>query len=157
MFGHIVEPQRLGVPDQLAEHTVPAGKRTDDPACLLVDAEGQEALELALVLVEDAERRVAGPRQVAGGLEQLIQYRLEIELGNERIGPRPATAPSLRPSRLRSGPADRPRPVTRCPDLTGLNGRRGKIRSFVAALRRCSPPVAWRSWNRDDAPSPGRA
>lgn len=83
MLCYVVQPQRLGVADQLAKDAVPARERTDDPPRLLVDAECQEALERTLGLVKDAERRVPGAGQLPGGLEKLIQNGLEIELGHQ--------------------------------------------------------------------------
>ena len=51
--------------DQHAEHAAAARQVADRAARLVVDADRQEALELALVLVEDPERRVARAGELA--------------------------------------------------------------------------------------------
>ena len=50
---------------------------------VLVDAAREEAGELAASLVEDAERDVARPGEVGGGLQQPVEHRLEVQLGQE--------------------------------------------------------------------------
>ncbi len=83
MVADPIEPQGLRVPDQLAEQAMALGQRPDALAGLLVDADVDEPLELALLLVEHTDRRVAGSGQVARRLEQLREHRLEVELGDE--------------------------------------------------------------------------
>ena len=84
MLGDVVQPQRFGVADQLAEDTVAARKRADDLPGRIVHPASQEALELTFALVQNAERGVLRPGQVASGLEKVAQDRLEVELGHER-------------------------------------------------------------------------
>ena len=43
-----------------------------------------EALELLLALVQNAERGIAGACELAGGLEHMAQHGLHVEVGNER-------------------------------------------------------------------------
>ena len=47
MRADVVEPQRARVVDQDAEHAAAARQVADRPVRLLVDADGEEALELA--------------------------------------------------------------------------------------------------------------
>ncbi len=49
-----------------------------------VDAAGDEALDLSALLVEHADRRVPRAGQLAGGLQQLVQDVIELEMGHER-------------------------------------------------------------------------
>ena len=51
---------------------------------VLADAGRQEALEALAPLVEHADGRVARARQLARDLEQALEHRLGIELGDER-------------------------------------------------------------------------
>ena len=83
VLGHVRETQRLGVSDQLPQDAVAAREGADRAACLVVESDGEEALELRLALVEDAKRRVARGRQVACCLQHLVKNRLEVELGNQ--------------------------------------------------------------------------
>ena len=78
------EPQRPRVLDQHAEHAVPARQVADLAVRVLVDPDGQEALELLAALVEDADRRVARAGQLTGDLEQPFEHRLGVELGDQR-------------------------------------------------------------------------
>jgi len=69
--------------DQESEDPAPARQVADRAVRRLVDATGQELRQLAAALVEDAERRVARPGQLARGLEDAIEHQIEIELGQE--------------------------------------------------------------------------
>ena len=84
MLGHVRETQRLGVSDQLPQDAVPAREGADRAACLVVESDREEALELGLGLVENAQRRVARRRQFARRLQHLVENRLEVELGDQR-------------------------------------------------------------------------
>ena len=59
----------------------PRGSSPMAAAGLLVDPARQEARELAASLVEDAERDLACPREVGGRLQEPVEDRLEVELG----------------------------------------------------------------------------
>jgi nucleotide-binding universal stress UspA family protein len=83
VLGHVGQAEGLGVADQLPKHSVAARRRADRAAGLLVEADCQEALELALVLVENSQSRVARRREVARGLQHLLEDGLEVELRNE--------------------------------------------------------------------------
>ncbi len=72
----------------------------------LVDAVGDEALELVAVFVEHAERGVAGAGQFAGDLEHLAEDDLGVELGHEA-----ATDVDQLPQ---AGLVERPAVVTLC-------------------------------------------
>ena len=69
--------------DQQAEHAAPPWQAADLLPFLLADPVGDEALEFVAVLVEDAERGVAGAGQLAGDLEQAAEDDLRVELGDE--------------------------------------------------------------------------
>ena len=49
-----------------------------------VDTRRQEALESCPTLIDDAERRVARSRQLRGSLDELLQERIQRELGTKR-------------------------------------------------------------------------
>jgi hypothetical protein len=51
---------------------------------VVVDADEDETLELVLLLVQDANRRVPRPSQVSSRTEDRPQDGLEIELGDDR-------------------------------------------------------------------------
>jgi hypothetical protein len=82
--GDVRHTQRLGVTDQLPEHTVAAGQRADRAPRLVADADREEPLERTLALVEDSECGIARGGELASGLEDLIEDCLEVELGNQR-------------------------------------------------------------------------
>ena len=70
--------------DQRAEHAAPARQIADRAMGLLVDAGGEEALELRALLVEDAERGVARAGELSRGLQHAVEHRGEIELRHQR-------------------------------------------------------------------------
>ncbi len=84
MGSHILETQRAGAADQLAEHAAAPGQRADLAASLLVDAGVQEALEPALLPVQDPQCRVFGAGQVASGIEDPAKQGLQVQLGDDR-------------------------------------------------------------------------
>ena len=92
----VVQAERLRIPDQLAEHAVPARQRADSSALLLVDADEQEARQLLLPLVQDPDGGVAGAREVAGGPQ---------DRGGGRRG---AVLPPIRSTRPSSGVDEEP-------------------------------------------------
>ena len=60
--------------------------RSPIAACVgLVDADGEEALEALPTVVEHAEGRVPGARQLACDLEHPVQQPFDVELGDERL------------------------------------------------------------------------
>ncbi len=79
----VAEPQRPWLLDQQAEHAAAARQVADRPPSLVVDAVGDEALELVPVFVEHAERGVARAGQLAGDFEHLAEDDLGVELGDE--------------------------------------------------------------------------
>ena len=62
------QAQRLRIPDQLAEHATPVWQLADRRPPLVVDANRDEALELAPLIVEDPERRVPSRRSARAQL-----------------------------------------------------------------------------------------
>ena len=78
------QPQRLAIADQHAEDPAPARELADRPVRLLVDPRREEALEPLAALVEHADRRVAGARQLARDVEHAREDGLRIELGDQR-------------------------------------------------------------------------
>ena len=83
MVADVVEAQRARVVDEHAEEAAPTRQVADGAVGLLVDPAREEAGELAACLVEDAERDVARAGEVGGGLQQPVEHRLEIELGQQ--------------------------------------------------------------------------
>ncbi len=79
----MLQAQRHRVADQLAEQAPAPGEVADCLAGLLVDARGDEPLQLGTAGVEDAQRRVAGPGQLARHLEHSQQNGLGVEFGNQ--------------------------------------------------------------------------
>ena len=85
MITDLGQSQRRRIPDQLAQHPAALRQRTDCLPRLVIDTEVQEALEVRLCEIEDAEGGVARVGQVPRGLENLTQERLEIELRNQGL------------------------------------------------------------------------
>ena len=83
MVAHVVEAQWPRVVDQDAEDATPAWQVADGAMGCLVDPARQEPRELAACLVEDAECNVAGPREVGSCVQQAVEHRLEVELGQQ--------------------------------------------------------------------------
>ena len=83
MLADVGDPQRPRVVDQEAEDPAAAREVADRAVGRLVDAAGEELGELAAVLVEDPERRVARAGQVARGLEDTVEDDVEVELGEQ--------------------------------------------------------------------------
>jgi hypothetical protein len=83
VLANIAQAQRSGIANQLTEDAVAARKVADLRPRLLIDPHIDEALELVAILVEDAQRRVAGAGELARHLDYFAQNRLEIELGDK--------------------------------------------------------------------------
>jgi hypothetical protein len=84
MRADVLEPQRLRVVDEKAQHPAPARQGADLLPPLGFDPDGQELLELLLPLVQDAESRVTRARELAGDVEHPVEHDLQVELGDER-------------------------------------------------------------------------
>lgn len=82
MPAQIVEPQRLGFPDQMTENTVALGQFTDHPDSVLVDADGDEMAQ-RLVLADDAERPEPGTDEIARRLHHTVQDSLQAQILGE--------------------------------------------------------------------------
>ena len=78
------QTQRPRLGDQHPENPAAAGQVADGAMGVLVDAGREEALEALAPLVEHADGRVARARQLARDLEQALEHRFGIELGDER-------------------------------------------------------------------------
>ena len=76
----VVESQRFRVANQLAEYAVTAWQWPDAGALIVIDADEQEARELLLLVVQNADRCVAGPGQLASGPQHLVEHRFEVQL-----------------------------------------------------------------------------
>ena len=84
VVGDVLEPQRVCVPDQDAEDAPAERRVTDAGPRLLVDADGEEALEGGAGAVDHSERRVAGTGQRRGRLDDPLQQCVERELRAQR-------------------------------------------------------------------------
>ena len=59
-------------------------RRVADPLALgLADAPGDEAPQLAAVVVQHPERGVPGAGQLAGDAQQLLEHGVDLELGHQ--------------------------------------------------------------------------
>ena len=83
MVADVLEPQRARILDQQAEDAAAAGRIADRAVRLGVDPGGDEALELLPAVVEHADGRVARAGDLAGDVEQPMQHRVDVELGDE--------------------------------------------------------------------------
>lgn len=72
VIGHRVEAERARVRDQRAQNPAAAWQVADLRDRRGVDARVEEALETGALLVDDAERRIAGTGQGGRGLGQLL-------------------------------------------------------------------------------------
>jgi hypothetical protein len=78
VLADVVETQRCGVPDQLAEDTVPSWQVADPLADRRVDAARDEPLEPVSVAVENADRRVARAGQLTRDAQQLLEHGVDL-------------------------------------------------------------------------------
>jgi len=92
----VVQAQRVRIADQHAEDAAPAREVADRPVRGLVDARGEEPLELGALLVEHADGRVARARELARHLEQAVRIA---SVSSSAISDRPTS----RSARRRSG------------------------------------------------------
>jgi hypothetical protein len=83
MVADVPEAQRPRVLDQHAEDAAPAREVPDGTMRVRIDARGDEALELLPAVVQDAHGRVPRSGHVAGDVEQLMEHRLDVELGDQ--------------------------------------------------------------------------
>ena len=83
MAVQVVQAQRLGMADQLAQQSPPAGQVPDRLVGLVVDAGGDEAFQLGAAGIEDSQCRVPGARQLPGHLENLGKHSLRVQLGHQ--------------------------------------------------------------------------
>jgi len=79
IFAEIVQPQRLRVADQDAENPPAAWEISDRRMRLGVDAGRQEALQTRPRLVDHPQRRIPRSGQLHGGLDELLQERVQRE------------------------------------------------------------------------------
>jgi hypothetical protein len=84
VVAHPVQPQRPRVVDERAEDPAAARRVADRPVRRRIDPGGEEPLEPAAALVEDAERGVRRTGQLARRPEQLVEDGLEVEVRDER-------------------------------------------------------------------------
>lgn len=77
--GQFREPERLGVPDELAENAVAGGQVADLGPEVVADADGKELGEL-LVVTDDAQGSVLRVHQDDSGFHDAPQYLWQIEL-----------------------------------------------------------------------------
>ena len=83
MLADVGQPQRLRVLNQHPEHAAPARKVADRTVGGGVDPDREEALELPPRVVEHAERRIPGTGDLASLLEDAVEHRLGVVLGNQ--------------------------------------------------------------------------
>ena len=83
VIADLLESQRLGLANQLAENSVAAGQRTDPAPRLIIDADGQEPGESALVLIQNPERRVPSAGQFLRRPQHLGEHNLGISVRNK--------------------------------------------------------------------------
>ncbi len=69
--------------DQLPEDAAPSWQLSDRAVSLRVDAGGNKASQLSVILIEHPDGGVTGTGQVARDIEQAAQDALEVELGDE--------------------------------------------------------------------------
>ena len=87
MGGHVGQPQRLWVGDQLTEQAPPLGPVMDSRNLLFVEAHRDE-LGQAAALADDPERAIPGIDERDRGLDDLPQDDLEIQVaadGDDRF------------------------------------------------------------------------
>ena len=84
MHADVSQPQRLRVLDQHAQNTVPPREVADPRTGGAVDPECKEPLEAVAAVVQDAERGIAGAGEIACGLEDGLEHRLQVEVRHER-------------------------------------------------------------------------
>jgi hypothetical protein len=78
------EAEGARLPDQLTQEPMTAREGPDPLAGFRVDPDEDESLELTLVRIQDAKRRVPGTRQISRGVQDVVEDRFEVELSHER-------------------------------------------------------------------------
>ena len=119
-----------------------------------VDPAGDEARELAAVVVEDAERGVARARQLARDAQQLLEHRVELELRDQAAAGRVVSAASRRWSSV-SIPTRLIQPA-RSPWKPANHGREAAVDSRAPDVdpERMTLPLAHETWFDDGATRP---
>ena len=148
VLADVGQAKRLGMADQLAEDAAAAGQLADRAPRGLIDAGGEEALELLAVLVEDADGRVARSGQLAAGFEHALQHRLAVQLGDYRGSDFEQKAePLLIQSATIHGPTTHGSQMAR-----PAPPARSRVALAAAARRRCGfePGEVWAELFRDD-------
>jgi hypothetical protein len=84
----VVEPERHGIADELSEHAAARRQRPDGLALALVDAQRDESLECGARRVEHAERGVPRACQLARGLHDSLEHRVDVEVAEHAPGER---------------------------------------------------------------------
>ncbi len=74
----VAQSQWPWIGDQLAEYPSTAGHRVDLPLRRLIQARGDESLKLAAGAVEDPQRRISGPGQLARRLEDALEHQVNV-------------------------------------------------------------------------------
>ena len=157
MLVEIGETQGLGIDDQQPQDPVTLREVTDRPTAIVVDPDCDELGEPRSVLVDDAERSVAGIGQFDGGLGDPPQHVRQFEVGRERLHrvqelpqtPRAGqvshgTTPVRRVSSRRSLPAGR-RDVTHAsPRIPAARGQGRTTR--LADIGHKGPVGEFRRW-----------
>ncbi len=80
----VVQPERCCLPDEHAENPPSSWEIADGSVGLRIDSVGEESLQLRPGWVDHPKRGVTCSGQHAGGLDQLLQDRVERELRGER-------------------------------------------------------------------------
>ena len=86
------QPNRAGFVDEQAEHTAAVGNVTDPVTQVLIEAHGDELREAPFTTGrEDAQCRIFRVRDVRGGVHDLLQHAVEVELRADRDDSRQQT------------------------------------------------------------------
>jgi hypothetical protein len=83
MVADASKSQRLGIVGEDAENAAPARSVADPPRRLVVDARGDEPLQLAALGVQHTQRGVARAGQLKRCLEHARQQCVDVELGDD--------------------------------------------------------------------------
>jgi hypothetical protein len=84
MLGQILQAQGTRVVQQLTEQPSSGREWSQLGRELRIDAVVDEAAEVLALLVDDAQRPVAGVDEPAGGDDDTLQHRLEVEVLRDR-------------------------------------------------------------------------
>src|SRR5262245_4565191 len=82
MLGQIMQPKRFWVPDQLAEDSPAIGIGTDALDLLVGETDREEPGDL-VVLTDAAHRGVPRIDERSGGLDDPVEYRLELQASSD--------------------------------------------------------------------------